>query len=83
SAGARPAARWVHDAVAASCPAPPSMPRVSWDPEPHLRPRPSAARVDDRVQQAHRVEQMPAWPGPPRRADDRSAGGEQPRGALH
>ncbi|UUY03790.1 NAD(P)/FAD-dependent oxidoreductase [Svornostia abyssi] len=82
-AGARPAARWVHDAVAASCPAPPSMPRVSWDPEPHLRPRPSAARVDDRVQQAHRVEQMPAWPGPPRRAEDRSAGGEQPRGALH
>lgn len=48
-AGARPAARWVHDAVAASCPAPPAVPAPAWDPEPHRRPRTSAARVDDPV----------------------------------
>ena len=35
-AGARPAARWVHDAVNASCPAPAAAPRVAWDPRPHL-----------------------------------------------
>lgn len=58
-AGARPGARWVHDAVAASCPAPSALPRVAWDPEPHRSPRSSAAAVDDRVQAARRVTDRP------------------------
>lgn len=72
-AGARPGARWVHDAVAASCP-PPDALAPAWDPAPHRRPRPSAARVDDRVQAARRADPAASWAGPPRRAGDPAAG---------
>lgn len=72
-AGARPAARWVHDAVAASCPAP-TAPAPAWEADAHRRPRPSAARVDDRVHAAWRAADAAAGAGPGRRVGDAPAG---------